>query len=89
MTIARDDDALGGDQRLDGTRVGDRHVAACNRWGQTASDTADQSEISLAEAYEAMAYYSPYIDELRAIGQNHEEAYKSSSRVVTEPERTQ
>lgn len=56
MTTAREDDVLGGESRVDGTRIGVRHVAALVvDGGRTPAYTADQLDISLAEVYEALS----------------------------------
>ena len=77
MTIVRDDDVLGGEPRVEGSRIGVRHVAALVIDGEkTAAYTADQLDISLAEVYEALAYYYAHIDEMRAIERESEAAFE-------------
>jgi Uncharacterized conserved protein len=75
MSIARDDAILGGEPRIDGTRIGVRHVAArVVDGGQTPAYVADQLDITLAEVYEALSYYYANLDEIRAIEEAHDEA---------------
>ncbi|MFB6266600.1 MAG: DUF433 domain-containing protein, partial [Halodesulfurarchaeum sp.] len=58
MTITRDGDVLGGEPRIDETRVGVRHVAArVIDSGQSPAYVSDQLDLSLAEVYEALSYY--------------------------------
>lgn len=75
MTISRDEGVLGGEPRIDGTRIGVRHVAAyILEAGCTPAVVADQYDISLAEVYEAMAYYYENIEEMREVERAHQEA---------------
>jgi uncharacterized protein (DUF433 family) len=55
MTITRDEDVLGGEPRIDGTRIGVRHVAArVVDNGRSLAHVADQLDIPLADVYEAV-----------------------------------
>ncbi len=65
MAIARDDAVLGGEPRIEGTRIGVRRVAA---------RVADQLDISLASVYEALSYDDANLDEIRAIEDANDEA---------------
>jgi uncharacterized protein (DUF433 family) len=57
-TIARDEDILGGEPRIGGTRVGVRHVAArVIDAGQSPAYVADQLDISLRGVRGALVYY--------------------------------
>lgn len=54
MTITRDDEVLGGEPRIEGSRIGVRHVAARVIDGdQTPAYLTDQLDVSLSEVYEA------------------------------------
>ncbi|MCH7659961.1 MAG: DUF433 domain-containing protein [Euryarchaeota archaeon] len=76
MTIVRDEDVLGGEPRVKGTRIGVRHVVAKVIDGdQTAAYVADQLDISLSEVYEALSYYYAHTDEIREIERETREAY--------------
>ncbi|MEF8886093.1 MAG: DUF433 domain-containing protein, partial [Haloarculaceae archaeon] len=56
--IVRTDGVLGGDPRLDGTRVGVLHVYELVVAGDhSPADVADQFALSLGEVYPALAYY--------------------------------
>jgi uncharacterized protein (DUF433 family) len=77
MVITRDDAILGGEPRIDGTRIGVRHVAArVIDGGQTPAHVADQLDISLAAVYEALSYYYANLDEIRAIEEANDEAFE-------------
>lgn len=77
MSITRDDDVLGGEPRLEGTRVGVRHVATRVIEGpQSPAHVADQLDLSLAAVYEALSYYYANIDEMRASERENEEAFE-------------
>lgn len=76
MPITRDDDILGGEPRLAGTRIGVRHVAARVIEGdQAPAALADQLDISLSAVYEALSYYYAHIDEMRALERANEDAF--------------
>lgn len=76
MTITRDDDVLGGEPRIEGTRVGVRHVASrVIDAGQSPALVADQLDISLAEVYEALSYYYSNIEEIRKYERENEAAF--------------
>jgi uncharacterized protein (DUF433 family) len=75
MGIARDDAVLGGEPRIEGTRIGVRHVAArAIDGGQTPARVADQLDISLASVYEALSYDDANLDEIRAVEDATDEA---------------
>lgn len=76
MAIARDEGILGGEPRIEGTRIGVRHVAArVIDAGLSPAYVADQLDLSLAEVYEALSYYYRHDDELRAIEAENDEAF--------------
>lgn len=75
MTIVSDDGILGGEPRIEGTRIGVRHVAAhVIEGGQSPAYVADQFDVSLAEIYESMAYYYEHPDEISEIERANEAA---------------
>lgn len=89
MTITRNDDVLGGEHRIDGTRVGVRHVAALVvEGGQTPAYTADQFDISMAEVYEALSYYYAHIDEMREFERENEAAFDQGRDASLKPKET-
>ncbi len=77
MTIARDDDVLGGEPRIQGTRVGVRHVAARVIDGdQSPAQVADQLDVTLSEVYEALSYYYANVEEMREFERENERAFE-------------
>lgn len=75
MGIVRDEDVLGNEPRIEGTRIGVRHVASkIVDAGYTPAYVADQLDVSLGAIYEALAYYYDNIEEIRSIEQANVEA---------------
>jgi uncharacterized protein (DUF433 family) len=81
--IVRTEDVLGGNPRIEGTRIGVLHVHELVVQGDhTAVDVADQLDISLGEVYSALAYYHEHPDEMRTVRaaqENTEEVLRESS----------
>jgi uncharacterized protein (DUF433 family) len=77
MSITHDKDILGGEPRIDGTRIGVRHIAArVLDSGQSPALVADQLDVSLAAVYESLSYYYAHIDEMRELEQENEAAFE-------------
>lgn len=77
MSITRDEDVLGGEPRIEGTRVGVRHVATRVVDGdQSPAGVADQFDIALSDVYEALSYYYDHVDEMREFRRANEEAFE-------------
>ncbi len=77
MTITRDKDVLGGEPRIEGTRVGVRHVSArVIDGGQPPASVADQLDVSLAAVYEALAYYYGHVEEMRELERQNDTAFE-------------
>ncbi|MEF8773104.1 MAG: DUF433 domain-containing protein [Halobacteriales archaeon] len=77
MTITRDDDVLGGEPRIEGSRVGVRHVAArVLEAGQEPAYVADQLGISLSAVYEALSHYYANVEEMRDLERENEVAFE-------------
>jgi uncharacterized protein (DUF433 family) len=75
MSVTRDEDVLGGEPRIDGTRIGVRHITErVIDTGQSPAHVADQFDIPLADVYEALSYYYTHIDEMRKFEQENREA---------------
>ncbi|MFC7076828.1 MULTISPECIES: DUF433 domain-containing protein [Haloarcula] len=89
MNIARDDDVLGGEPRIDGTRIGVRHVAArvIDR-GQSPAHVADQLDVALADVYESLSYYYAHIDEIRELEAENEAAFERVQELSLKPKET-
>jgi len=89
MSVTRDADVLGGEPRLEGTRVGVRHVAArVVDSDQSPAHVADQLDISLSEVYEALAYYYAHIDEMREFDRENAEAFERVQESTLKPKET-
>lgn len=77
MAITRDDDVLGGEPRVRGTRVGVRHISSrVVDGGRSPAHVADQLDLSLSAVYEALSYYYDNVEEMREIEQANESAYE-------------
>ncbi len=89
MTITRDEDVLGGEPRIGGTRVGVRHVASrVIEANQTPAVVADQLDISLSAVYEALSYYYDHVGEMREYEQANEAAFESVRETSVKPKET-
>lgn len=87
-SIVRSEEVLGGDPRIEGTRVGVLHVYELVVEGEHApADVADQLDVSLADVYAALAYYHEHSEEMRSVRKRHNELSERLSEVaVTPPE---
>lgn len=84
--IVRTDDVLGGDPRIEGTRIGVLHVYELAIEGDhTPADVADQLGISLGDVYTALAYYHEQPDEMRAVRERHSDVEERLSRTALSP----
>lgn len=84
--IVRTEDVLGGEPRIDGTRVGVLHVYELVVQGNHApADVADQLDLSLGEIYSALAYYHEHPDEMREVRRAHEEAEAAIAEASLSP----
>lgn len=89
MTITRDDEVLGGEPRITGTRVGVRHVTGrVIDGGQSPAHVADQFDISLSDVYEALSYYYSHIEELRTFERENETAFERVRESSLKPKET-
>ena len=89
MTIVRDDEVLGGEPRVDGTRIGVRHVAErVIDSGQSPAYVADQLDIPLAAVYEALSYYYDNIEDMREFARENEDAFERVRDSSLKPKET-
>lgn len=89
MPITRDDDVLGGEPRIDGTRIGVRHVATrVVDSGQSPAHVADQLDVSFADVYESLSYYYAHIEEMRALEADNEAAFEAVRESALKPKET-
>lgn len=89
MSITRDEDVLGGEPRIEGTRVGVRHVAArVVDADRSPAHVADQLDVSLSEVYEALSYYYAHVDEMRQFERENEAAFERLDESSLKPKGT-
>lgn len=89
MTITHDEEILGGEPRIEGTRIGVRHVAArVIDGGRTPAAVADQYDISLSAIYEALSYYYEHIEEIREYERENEAAFDAVRETSVKPKET-
>ncbi len=89
MGITRDDEVLGGEPRIDGTRIGVRHVATTViDSGRSPAHVADQLDISIADVYETLSYYYAHIDEMRELDAANEAAFELVRESSVKPKET-
>jgi uncharacterized protein (DUF433 family) len=73
-SIVTSDDVLGGDPRLDGTRIGVVHIYRRYESGETPEEiAASYDDISVAEVHNALAYAFDNPAELRTIEERNQE----------------
>lgn len=84
--IVRTEDTLGGEPRIEGTRIGVLHVYELVVEGDHSPvDIADQLDISLGEVYSALAYYYEHLDEMQAVRRERDGDEQSLSDVALSP----
>ena len=89
MSITRDEDVLGGEPRIDDTRIGVRHVATrVIDSGQSVAHVADQFDVSLADVYESLSCYYAHIDEMRELEAENEAAFERVRESSLKPKET-
>jgi uncharacterized protein (DUF433 family) len=89
VTITSDPDVLGGEPRIDGTRVGVRHVATRVVEGdQTPAYVSDQFDLPMADVHEALSYYDANVDEICAIQREQAAAAERTAENGLKPKET-
>ena len=79
-------DILGGDPRIEGTRVGVLHVYELVVGGDhPPADVADQLDLSLGDVYSALAYYHEHPEKMREVRRAHGDAETSLSELAVSP----
>lgn len=87
--IVRTEGVLGGDPRIDGTRIGVLHVHELAVDGDhSPADVADQLDLTLGEVYSALAYYFEHPEEMRDVRDAHDRALDALAEESLEPPRT-
>lgn len=84
--IVRTEGVLGGEPRIEGTRIGVTDVYELVVTGANPpADIADQLGLSLAEIHTALAYYYEHPDEMRALRKRREERKSELERISLSP----
>ncbi|MWV41031.1 DUF433 domain-containing protein [Natrialba sp. INN-245] len=85
-TIVQTDDILGGEPRIDGTRVGVLDVyELVIDGGNPPADVADQLDRSLGEIYTALAYYHEHPEEMRQLRRERDEVRAELAESALQP----
>jgi uncharacterized protein (DUF433 family) len=86
MTIVRDEEILGGEPRVAGSRVGVRHIARnVVDSGQSPAYVADQFDMPISAVYEAVAYYYENLEEIKRFERANGEAFDRISDESLKP----
>jgi uncharacterized protein (DUF433 family) len=86
MSITSDEGILGGEPRIDGTRIGVRHIANyVIKAGYPPAYVADQLDVAISEVYEALAYYDEHPETMRDIERANEAAHERLREIALEP----
>lgn len=84
--IVQTDDTLGGEPRIEGTRVGVLDVyELVVEGGYSPADVADQLDSSLGEVYTALAYYYDHPGEMRALREERDETRARLAEETLQP----
>ena len=75
--IVRTDDVLGGEPRIEDTRIGVLDVYELVAAGYSPADVADQFDTTLAEVYTALAYYHERPREMRRLRRDRDETERN------------
>ncbi len=85
-TIVQTDDVLGGEPRLEGTRVGVLDIyELVVAGGNPPADVADQLNRSLGDVYTALAYYHEHPEEMRQLRREREEVRDALAENALQP----
>jgi len=85
-TVVRTGDVLGGEPRIEGTRVGVLDIyELVVSGGYSPADVADQLDLSLAAVYTALAYYYDNPEAMRDLRQEREQTKSTLSDEVLQP----
>lgn len=90
--IVRDEDVLGGDPRLAGTRIGVMHLYRRYEAGEVPEEiAADYDGVTVADVHHALAYAFDNPDEIRELAANDREAVERirAARDLEPTERTE
>ena len=85
-TVVQTDDILGGEPRIEGTRIGvlDIYELVIDG-GYAPADCADQLDLSLGDVYTALAYYHEHPAEMRALRKDREDTKERLAEEALKP----
>lgn len=83
--IVQTDDVLGGEPRLENTRIGVLDVYELVVGGSSPAAVADQLDRSLGEIYTALAYYHDHAEEMRALRRERAELEADLETAALQP----
>jgi uncharacterized protein (DUF433 family) len=85
-TIVQSDDVLGGEPRLEGTRVSVFDIyELVIEGGNPPADVADQLNRSLGDVYTALAYYHEHPEEMRQLRREREDLQAELATTALQP----
>jgi len=86
-SIASDEDIMGGEPRVEGTRIAVRQIAEMLEKSESGiAVVANRLNITMVEAHESMAYYHSNPDEFRKIrAQRKREENGAEEHMITSP----
>jgi len=85
-TIVQSDDVLGGEPRLEGTRVSVFDIyELVIEGGNPHADVADQLNRSLGDVYTALAYYHEHPEEMRQLRREREDLQAELATTALQP----
>jgi uncharacterized protein (DUF433 family) len=86
MPISSDPGVLGSEPRIEGTRIGVRHVVERVIDGdQSPAYVADQLDVSLSDVYNALAYYYEHVDEISDATEQNNHAFDRINEQTLQP----
>lgn len=84
--IVRTDGILGGEPRIDGSRVGVFDVyELVVEGGHSPADIADQLDLTVGGVYTALAYYHEHAEEMRDVRARRDEAETTLAETALGP----
>ena len=88
-SIVQTDDVLGGEPRIEGTRIGVLDVyELVVEGGYSPADVADQLDRSLGEIYTALAYYHGHPEQMRSLRQTQADTKQTLATETVQPPET-
>lgn len=88
-SIVQTDDVLGGEPRIEGTRIGVLDVyELVVEGGYSPADVADQLDRSLGEIYTALAYYHEHPEQMRSLRQTQADTEQTLAAETLQPPET-